>query len=63
MITVSGHMRPAVLHTAADENRLEELIMEVQTALPVELPDPAKQCASTQDRLLSKRHWGSEAVA
>lgn len=56
-------MRPAVLHTAADENRLEELIMEVQTALPVELPDPANQCASTQDRLLSKRHWGSEAVA
>lgn len=32
--------------TAVDENRLEELIIEAQTALPVELPALANQCAS-----------------
>ncbi|WP_425276263.1 PP2C family protein-serine/threonine phosphatase [Streptomyces carpinensis] len=33
--------------TAVDENRLEELIIEAQTALPVELPPLANQCASS----------------
>ncbi|MFF4576469.1 hypothetical protein [Streptomyces sp. NPDC001410] len=32
--------------TAVDENRLEELIIEAQTALPVELPTLANRCAS-----------------
>ncbi|MFH9983499.1 PP2C family protein-serine/threonine phosphatase [Streptomyces sp. NPDC017179] len=32
--------------TAVDENRLEELIIEAQTALPVELPALADRCAS-----------------
>ncbi|MFJ9676808.1 PP2C family protein-serine/threonine phosphatase [Streptomyces sp. NPDC101194] len=32
--------------TAVDENRLEELIIEAQTALPVELPALANRCAS-----------------
>ncbi|MEW1773445.1 PP2C family protein-serine/threonine phosphatase [Streptomyces sp. NPDC086777] len=31
--------------TAVDENRLEELIIEAQTALPVELPALANRCA------------------
>ncbi|MEU3616299.1 PP2C family protein-serine/threonine phosphatase [Streptomyces sp. NPDC006872] len=33
--------------TAVDENRLEELIIEAQTALPVELPALANRCASS----------------
>ncbi|MFF4397129.1 PP2C family protein-serine/threonine phosphatase [Streptomyces sp. NPDC001480] len=33
-------------HTAVDENRLEELIIEAQAALPVELPALANRCAS-----------------
>lgn len=32
--------------TTVDEIRLEELILEAQTALPVELPDLANRCAS-----------------
>ncbi|WP_435860662.1 hypothetical protein [Streptomyces spiralis] len=32
--------------TVVDENQLEELIIEAQTALPVELPDLANRCAS-----------------
>ncbi|MEU9497639.1 PP2C family protein-serine/threonine phosphatase [Streptomyces sp. NPDC048196] len=32
--------------TAVDENRLEELIVEAQTALPFELPGLANRCAS-----------------
>lgn len=32
--------------TAVDENQLEELIIEAQTALPVELPALANRCAS-----------------
>ncbi|MBP2051694.1 serine phosphatase RsbU (regulator of sigma subunit) [Streptomyces griseochromogenes] len=32
--------------TAVDENRLEELIIEAQTALPVELPALANRCAA-----------------
>ncbi|MER6351503.1 PP2C family protein-serine/threonine phosphatase [Streptomyces sp. NPDC001634] len=32
--------------TAVDENLLEDLIIEAQTALPVELPAPVKRCAS-----------------
>jgi serine phosphatase RsbU (regulator of sigma subunit) len=32
--------------TAVDENRLEDLIIEAQTALPVELPALANRCAS-----------------
>ncbi|MFI2200521.1 PP2C family protein-serine/threonine phosphatase [Streptomyces sp. NPDC020192] len=38
-----GSIGPA---TAVDENRLEELITEAQTALPFELPDLADRCAS-----------------
>lgn len=37
---------PAGPDTAVDENRLEELIVEAQTALPVELPDLANRCAA-----------------
>lgn len=33
--------------TAVDENRLEELIIEAQSALPVELPALANRCASS----------------
>ncbi|MFF7755190.1 PP2C family protein-serine/threonine phosphatase [Streptomyces sp. NPDC007971] len=33
--------------TDVDEKRLEELIVEAQTALPVELPDLANRCASS----------------
>ncbi|MDT0453179.1 PP2C family protein-serine/threonine phosphatase [Streptomyces hesseae] len=32
--------------STVDENRLEELIIEAQTALPVELPDLANRCAA-----------------
>ncbi|MFJ4518651.1 PP2C family protein-serine/threonine phosphatase [Streptomyces sp. NPDC088816] len=37
---------PAGADTAVDENRLEELIIEAQMALPVELPALANRCAS-----------------
>ncbi|MEU8580222.1 PP2C family protein-serine/threonine phosphatase [Streptomyces abikoensis] len=33
-------------HVAIDENRLEELITEAQTALPFELPELANRCAT-----------------
>ncbi|MGW0883160.1 PP2C family protein-serine/threonine phosphatase [Streptomyces sp. NPDC002671] len=47
MINVSDppHASPGP-DTAVDEYRLEELIIEAQTALPFELPDLANRCAS-----------------
>ncbi|OMI35735.1 hypothetical protein SPAR_29271 [Streptomyces sparsogenes DSM 40356] len=47
MIPVSDPSHaPAHPGLAVDENRLEQLITEAQTALPVELPALADQCAS-----------------
>ncbi|MGE7434512.1 MULTISPECIES: PP2C family protein-serine/threonine phosphatase [Kitasatospora] len=37
---------PAGPDATIDENRLEELVIEAQTALPFELPDLANRCAS-----------------
>ncbi|KJY41925.1 serine/threonine protein phosphatase [Streptomyces sp. NRRL B-1568] len=39
-------LAPAGPDTAIDENRLEELIIEAQTTLPVEMPNLANRCAS-----------------
>ncbi|MFE7932394.1 PP2C family protein-serine/threonine phosphatase [Streptomyces sp. NPDC057456] len=47
MIPVSDPPHPSSgPDTSIDENRLEELIIEAQTALPVELPALANRCAS-----------------
>ncbi len=39
-------LEPPGPDTAVDENRLEELIIEAQTTLPVEMPGLANRCAS-----------------